>query len=108
MKLCVDNDWLRLQIENDPMENEMNEEIAIRIATEGCDEDDYQYVEDGEDGSVKHDITAYYIIVKQLSDNTFWQISYHSSYNYGFDEHSVIWWRVKPVEKVIISWEAET
>lgn len=85
----------------------MNEEIAIRIAKEDYDEGNYQYVEGGEDGFVKHDITAYYIIVKQLSDNTFWQISYYSSYNYGFDEYSVSWWKVRAVEKVITSWVAD-
>lgn len=107
MKLCVDNDWLRLQIKNDSMENEMNEEIAIRIATEDYDKADYQYVESGEDGFVKHDITAYYIIVKQLSDNTFWQISYHNSYNYGFDKYSFTYHKVKKVEKVITTWVAD-
>lgn len=84
----------------------MNEEIAIDIINEDYDEDDYQFVEGGEDGFVKHDITAYYIIVKQLSDNTFWQVSYHSSYEYGFDEYSVMYHKVKKVEKVTTAWVA--
>lgn len=85
----------------------MNEEIAISIAKEDYDGDKYQYVESGEDGFVKHDITAYYTVVKQLSDNTFWRISYYCSYNYGFDQDSVMYSKVKAVEKVCTVWVSD-
>jgi len=84
----------------------MNNETALNIIQEEYDEDEYEVIEVGEDGFVKHDVTAYYIIVSRKSDNTHWKIGYHSSYNYGLDEYSIWVEQVKKVEFVQTVWRA--
>jgi hypothetical protein len=84
----------------------MNNETALNIIQEEYDEDEYEVIEVGEDGFVKHDITAYYIIVLRKSDSTYWNIAYLSSYNYGLEEDSVRVEQVKKVEFVQTVWRA--
>ena len=84
----------------------MDNETALNIIQEEYDEDEYEVIEGGEDGHVKHDVTAYYTIVLRKSDNTHWKIGYHSSYNYGLDEYSVRVEQVKKAEFVQTVWRA--
>jgi hypothetical protein len=84
----------------------MEIETALDIITEDYDDADYEVIEDMvDDGHVKHDTTAYYSIVLRKSDNTYWKIRYHTSYNYGFDEHSVDVSQVEKAEVVQTIWK---
>lgn len=68
----------------------MDEQTAIDLIQENYEEDDYESVEEFvDDGHAKHDATNYYSIFLRKSDNTYWKVSFTSSYNWGLDEASV-------------------
>lgn len=84
----------------------MNNETALNIIYEDYDEGEYEVIEVGEVGFVKHGIAAYYIIVLRKSDSAYWKLGYRISYKYGLDEYSVSADQVEKVEVVQTVWRA--
>lgn len=86
----------------------MDAQVALELVREDYDEDEYEAVEEYvDDGHAKHDSTNYYSIFLRKSDNTYWKVSFTTSYKYGLDEDSVytnqvvkkevtktVWWAV--------------
>lgn len=86
----------------------MDTQVALELVREDYDGDEYEAVEEYvDDGHAKHDSTNYYSVFLRKSDNTYWRVSYTTSYNYGLDEYSVyanqvvkkevaktVWWDV--------------
>jgi hypothetical protein len=84
----------------------MELKTAIAILHEDYDEDEYEIIEDCvDDGHVKHDVTAYYTIVLRKSDNTFWQLNWTVSYNWGINDDDVSAIQVKKEEVVKTVWK---
>ena len=81
----------------------MTPELAVALVTkdEHSDYDSYEFlVEGADDGFVKHDITAYYSVVKDKRNGELWRINYQVSYNYGLDEHNIYFYPVIAKEVV--------
>jgi hypothetical protein len=85
----------------------MDDQIAIGlIQDEGVE--GYEAIEDGVDaGHFKLDITDYYSVFLRKSDNTYWQVNYQISYNYGLDEESIYFYQVEKKEVVTTVWVAK-
>lgn len=83
----------------------MDYQIALNLIQEDYNESDYEPIEEWvDDGHWKHDLTQYYSIFLRKSDNTFWKVSFMSSYNEGLDEDSVEFHGVNKKEVTLIKW----
>ena len=83
----------------------MDNQTALSLVTEDYDDKDYDIIEWGvDDGHVKHDTTAYYSVFLRKSDDTYWKVNYHTSYNYGLDEDNVYGSQVEKKEVVKTIW----
>jgi hypothetical protein len=84
----------------------MNNQIALLLldADDEADED-YELVEDCVDcGHSKHDYTNYYSIYLHLPDDTYWKVSFRSSYDSGIDGDSISTRQVKKKEVIKTIW----
>ena len=83
----------------------MDYKTALNLALEEYDDGDYELIEQDVDaGHLKHDVTLYYHVYLRKSDNTYWQVYYSQSYNYGFYEDSVEATQVEKKEVVTFEW----
>jgi len=85
----------------------MDRELAIALVLEDDHPhyDDYVFVVFSEDGGhVKHDVTAYYHIVKNKHTGDLYQIDYMASYEDGIDEDYIEYYPVEAREVTSIKY----
>jgi len=83
----------------------MDDKTALDLVRKDYDDKEYEAIETRVDGGhLKHDVTLYYGVYLRKSDNTYWQVFYECSYNYGLDDFSVTANQVEKKEVVKIEW----
>lgn len=83
----------------------MDNKTALDIVRCRYDENLYKVIEEAvDDGHVKHDVTACYDIAHDLTDDTYWRIGYHTSYECGLYEYSISTRQVEKTEVVKTVW----